>query len=44
MVNGGKDVVGKIIRDQNIKAISFVGSSRVGDYIYKEGTKSDKRV
>lgn len=42
MVNGGKPAVDKILIEPEIKAISFVGSSRVGDYIYKEGTKNNK--
>ncbi len=44
MVNGGKPVVDMILNDNDIKAVSFVGSSKVGDYIFKEGTKNDKRV
>ena len=44
MVNGGKETVDMILQDQNIKAVSFVGSSKVGDYIFKEGTKNEKRV
>ncbi len=44
MVNGGKPVVDMILTEEKIKAVSFVGSSTVGDYIYKEGTKNGKRV
>jgi malonate-semialdehyde dehydrogenase (acetylating)/methylmalonate-semialdehyde dehydrogenase len=44
MVNGGKPVVDMILNDSDIRAVSFVGSSKVGDYIFKEGTKNDKRV
>jgi acyl-CoA reductase-like NAD-dependent aldehyde dehydrogenase len=35
MVNGGKNVVDMILNNNEIKAVSFVGSSKVGDYIYK---------
>lgn len=44
MVNGGKETVDMILQDKDIKAVSFVGSSKVGDYIFKEGTKNNKRV
>jgi malonate-semialdehyde dehydrogenase (acetylating)/methylmalonate-semialdehyde dehydrogenase len=33
-----------ICRDPHIKAISFVGSDHVGQYIYEEGSKHGKRV
>ena len=44
MINGGKPAVDMILQSKSIRAVSFVGSSKVGDYIYKEGTKNDKRV
>ena len=34
VVNGGKEVVDGIIDNKDIKSISFVGSNRVGEYIY----------
>jgi len=33
-----------ICRNKDIQAISFVGSNRVGEYIYEEGSKHGKRV
>ena len=33
-----------ICDDPRIKAISFVGSDRVGTYIYERGTANGKRV
>lgn len=44
VVNGGKEVVDSIIENQDIKAISFVGSSHIGEYIYKKGCENGKRV
>ncbi|KAF8817821.1 putative methylmalonate-semialdehyde dehydrogenase [acylating] [Cardiosporidium cionae] len=44
VVHGGKPTVDFICRDSHIKAISFVGSNRAGEYIYEEGTKHGKRV
>lgn len=44
MVNGNKDVVDFILDEPKVKAISFVGSSHVGEYIYKTGTANGKRV
>lgn len=37
VVNGGKEVVDAILDNQRVKAVSFVGSSRVGEYVYKKG-------
>ena len=44
IVNGGKETVDYILEEDKIKAISFVGSSKVGEYIYKKGTSNGKRV
>lgn len=44
IVNGGKEIVDGIIEHPDIKAISFVGSSNVGEYIYKNGCNNGKRV
>lgn len=44
VVHGGKDCVDQICRHADIRAISFVGSSKAGEYIYNEGTKHGKRV
>jgi len=44
VVNGGKEVVDAIIQAPEVKALSFVGSTPVAEYIYSEGTKRGKRV
>ncbi|MHB0980552.1 MAG: CoA-acylating methylmalonate-semialdehyde dehydrogenase [Thermoleophilia bacterium] len=44
MVNGDKEVVDALLHHPLIKGISFVGSTRVGHYVYHEGAKHKKRV
>src|SRR5699024_2216546 len=44
VVNGAKDVVNGILENEHIKAVSFVGSKPVGEYVYKKGTDNLKRV
>ena len=44
LVHGGKQTVDRIIDHPDIKAISFVGSNRAGEYIYNRGTTNGKRV
>ena len=44
VINGDKNVVDKIIAHEDIKSISFVGSTPVAKYIYKEATSFGKRV
>lgn len=44
IVYGAHDVVNGILEHAEIKAISFVGSKPVGQYIYTEGSKNLKRV
>ncbi|MED1673661.1 CoA-acylating methylmalonate-semialdehyde dehydrogenase [Pallidibacillus thermolactis] len=44
VVYGAHDVVNAIIDHPEIKAISFVGSKPVGEYVYKRGTANLKRV
>ncbi|MCQ8185405.1 CoA-acylating methylmalonate-semialdehyde dehydrogenase [Parvularcula maris] len=44
MVNGDKAAVDAILQHQDIKAVSFVGSSDIAHYVYSEGTKNGKRV
>ena len=44
MVNGGKEAVDEILQNPTVKAVSFVGSTQVGEYIYTEGCKHGKRV
>lgn len=44
MVNGGKEVVDSILTNPDIPAISFVGSTAIGEYIYQKGSHHGKRV
>ncbi|WP_144209511.1 CoA-acylating methylmalonate-semialdehyde dehydrogenase [Shewanella donghaensis] len=44
LVHGDKTAVDVLLTDPAIKAISFVGSVGVGQYIYKTGTDNLKRV
>lgn len=44
LVHGDKAAVDILLADPAIKAISFVGSVAVGQYIYKTGTDNLKRV
>ena len=44
VVNGDKEVVDGILQHQDIKAVSFVGSSDIAHYVYHEATKNGKRA
>lgn len=44
LVHGGFDTVKNICEHKDIKAISFVGSNKAGEYIWETGTKHGKRV
>ncbi|MDR4946667.1 CoA-acylating methylmalonate-semialdehyde dehydrogenase [Neobacillus cucumis] len=44
IVNGAHDVVNGLLEHQDVKAISFVGSQPVAEYVYKKGTTNLKRV
>ena len=44
VIHGNKEQVDILIKHPDIKAISFVGSVPVGQYIYKTGTEHLKRV
>ena len=44
VVNGDKEAVDAILDHPDIDAVSFVGSTAVGQYIYARGTASGKRV
>lgn len=44
VVNGAHDVVNGILENDHVKAVSFVGSKPVGEYVYKKGTDNLKRV
>ncbi len=44
VVNGDKEAVDTLLTDPRVKAISFVGSTAVAEYIYTTGTAHGKRV
>ncbi|MDR7079540.1 malonate-semialdehyde dehydrogenase (acetylating)/methylmalonate-semialdehyde dehydrogenase [Neobacillus niacini] len=44
IVHGAHDVVNGLLDHPNVKAISFVGSKPVGEYVYKRGSENLKRV
>ena len=41
---GDKEAVDEILHNPKVEAVSFVGSTAVGEYIYQEGCKHNKRV
>src|SRR5271163_3548822 len=44
VVNGDKEAVDTLLTDARVKAIGFVGSSSIAEYIYSTGTAHGKRV
>ncbi|MEW6123286.1 MAG: CoA-acylating methylmalonate-semialdehyde dehydrogenase [Pseudomonadota bacterium] len=44
VVNGDAEVVDALLEHPSVPAISFVGSTRVGEYIYQKGCAHNKRV
>lgn len=44
VINGDKEAVDALLDHSDIDAVSFVGSTAVGEYIYTRGTASGKRV
>ena len=44
VVNGDKEAVDAILDDHDIKAIGFVGSTPIAEYIYTRGCANGKRV
>ncbi|WP_369931264.1 CoA-acylating methylmalonate-semialdehyde dehydrogenase [Xanthomonas sp. NCPPB 2632] len=44
VVHGGEDVVNAICDHPQIKAVSFVGSTRVGTHVYHRASQAGKRV
>ena len=44
VVNGDKEAVDTLLTDARVKAIGFVGSSDIAQYIYSTGTTHGKRV
>jgi malonate-semialdehyde dehydrogenase (acetylating)/methylmalonate-semialdehyde dehydrogenase len=44
VVNGDKEAVDALLKDDRVKAIGFVGSSSIAEYIYATGCAHGKRV
>ena len=44
VVNGGKEAVDAILKNKDISAVSFVGSTPIAHYIYQEAAKYGKKV
>ena len=44
VVHGDKEAVDALIEAPDVKALSFVGSTPIAEYIYAEGTRRGKRV
>ncbi|KAB7705583.1 CoA-acylating methylmalonate-semialdehyde dehydrogenase [Bacillus aerolatus] len=44
IVHGAHDVVNRILEHKDVKAVSFVGSQPVAEYIYKTAAANGKRV
>jgi len=44
VVYGGREAVAAIVEHPDVRAIQFVGSTKVGRYVYEEGTRHGKRV
>jgi malonate-semialdehyde dehydrogenase (acetylating)/methylmalonate-semialdehyde dehydrogenase len=44
MINGDKEAVDALLKHPDVPAISFVGSTAIGRYVYQTGTQHDKRV
>ena len=44
VVNGDKAAVDALIKHNDVKAVSFVGSSDIAHYVYQECAKAGKRV
>ncbi|MEE4107830.1 MAG: CoA-acylating methylmalonate-semialdehyde dehydrogenase [Halieaceae bacterium] len=44
MVHGGAEVVDQLITHRDVRAVSFVGSSRVGHHVYETATAAGKRA
>ena len=44
VVHGDKEAVDGILDHQTVKAVSFVGSSDIANYVYERGARAGKRV
>jgi len=43
VVNGGKEAVDTLLKDERVQAVSFVGSTPIAKYIYRTASENDKR-
>ncbi len=43
VVNGDREAVDTLLRDERVKGVSFVGSTAVAEYIYRTATEHGKR-
>ncbi len=44
LVNGAKEVVDTLLDSPDVEGVSFVGSTRVGRYVYQKATENGKRA
>jgi malonate-semialdehyde dehydrogenase (acetylating)/methylmalonate-semialdehyde dehydrogenase len=44
VVHGDKEMVDGLLDHPDVKAVSFVGSTPIAEYVYQRGTKAGKRV
>ena len=44
VVHGDKEAVDALLDHPDVKAVSFVGSTPIAEYVYQRGTKAGKRV
>jgi len=44
LVNGAKEVVDTLLDSPDVEGVSFVGSTRVGKYVYQKATENGKRA
>ena len=44
VVHGDKTAVDALLQHRTVQAVSFVGSTPIAEYVYREGTKTGKRV
>ncbi len=44
VINGDKEAVDTLLTDPRVEAVSFVGSTAIGEYVYHTGTAHGKRV
>jgi malonate-semialdehyde dehydrogenase (acetylating)/methylmalonate-semialdehyde dehydrogenase len=44
VVHGDKSAVDALLQHKTVQAVSFVGSTPIAEYVFREGTKTGKRV